>query len=53
MRVIVTEMPKTSKDCIFSRQTENGDYNCILNKDEKCNYPYSPCSKLEKDARYR
>lgn len=53
MRVIVTEIPKTVKNCLFSRETENGDYTCILDKDRKCNYPYSLCNKLEKDARYR
>ena len=53
MRVIVTEMPKTSRDCLFSRQSKDGYYNCILSEDKKCNYPYSLCDKLEKDARYR
>lgn len=48
MKVIVTDKPRTSRDCIFSRVTEDGYRECILNDNRRiCNYPYTECDKLE------
>ena len=38
MKIVVTEMPKTSQECSFSQVLSNGNLACILDNGNYCNF---------------
>lgn len=38
MKIVVTEMPKTSQECLFSQVLSNGIFTCILDNGNYCGF---------------
>ena len=38
MKIVVTEKPKTSKECLFSQVLANGNVACILDNGNYCKF---------------